>query len=281
MRVKLGEREFGFIGDADRLTARHRAGGGSEVEMRVLGADGSWPGPGGATSGYLVGHQGFHLWIDLGVGTFSRVQELTPQRRIDAALISHAHTDHFLDLYMLFYARHFAPEPPPQLPLYMPTGAFDRIAAAAGDRTEEVRRTFEINEIAPGAELDVGPFRIRTRPMRHSVPTLGMRVEAGGDCLAYTADTAPTDEIVAIAGDAEVLLAESTYLETDERAPLHLTARQAGEFAARSGAGSLLLTHLWPTVDPQRAVSEAAGPFQGNIAVAEEGMRIDSGGASR
>ena len=58
------------------------------MELLVLGACGSWPAPGRATSGYLLTHDGFNLWIDLGTGTLARLQEHITHVAVDAALIS-------------------------------------------------------------------------------------------------------------------------------------------------------------------------------------------------
>jgi ribonuclease BN (tRNA processing enzyme) len=252
------------------------------LELIVLGSSGSWPLPGGATSGYLLTHEGFNLWIDMGTGTLARLQKYLPHEQVDGALISHGHPDHYVDLYMLFYARSFYPEALPSMPLFMPSGCFDRIASAVSEQTAAaMRETFDLREINPGASFDIGPFRVDTRPMRHTVPTLGLRLQAGSRVLAYTADTAPTEEIRAIARESDVLLAEATYLEVDPRAPLHLSAGQAGEVAAEAGARQLILTHLWPTVDPEATRAQAMEAFGDAVTVATEGLRLDIDGPER
>jgi ribonuclease BN (tRNA processing enzyme) len=251
---------------------------GWDVELIVLGASGSWPTAGGATSGYLLRHEGYNLWIDLGTGTLARLQEHVSHAQVHAVLISHSHPDHCVDLHTLFYARFFHPQPLGPLPVFLPSGAFDAITCAVGERTAAaMRETFDVRDVDPGASFEIGPFRLRTRPMRHTVPTLGLRVEADGQALAYTADTAPTKEIEVIGRDSELLLAEATYLQVDRRAPLHLTARQAGGFAARSATARLVLTHIWPTVDPESARSQAMEAFPGEVTLAVEGLRLDLG----
>jgi ribonuclease BN (tRNA processing enzyme) len=249
------------------------------VELIVLGSSGSWPSAGHATSGYLVTHEGFNFWIDLGTGTLARLQEHVAHRDVHAALISHAHPDHYVDLHVLFYARYFHPEPLPPLPLFMPPGAFELISCTVPERTAEaMRETFDLRETAPGAPFEVGPFRVETRPMHHNLTTLGLRLQANEEVLAYTGDTGPTEEIEVIARDADLLLSEATYLERDRRAPLHLSARQAGEFAARSGVGRLALTHIWPTVDPEAARKAAMEVFEGEVTTAAEGLRLKTRG---
>src|SRR5436189_6347984 len=88
------------------------------MEVEVLGSWGSWPAPGEATSGYVVRDDGFVLAVDLGTGTFARLQQAVSPVEVGAAIVSHAHPDHFVDLYAMFYFRHFHPEPLPPLPLY-------------------------------------------------------------------------------------------------------------------------------------------------------------------
>ncbi|MGH2673994.1 MAG: MBL fold metallo-hydrolase [Actinomycetota bacterium] len=247
------------------------------MEVIVLGSSGSWPSAGRATSGYLVAHEGFNFWIDLGTGTLARLQEHMAHPDVHAALVTHAHPDHYVDLHVLFYARFFHPEPLPPLPLFMPPGAFDLISCTLPERTvEAMRETFDVREVEPGSSLEAGPLKVETRPMHHNLTTLGLRLQANREVLAYTGDTGPTDEIAVIARDADLLLSEATYLEKDPRAPLHLSARQAGEFAARSGVGRLALTHIWPTVDPEAALSAAREVFEGEVTTAAEGLRLNT-----
>ena len=68
-----------------------------------------------------------------------------------------------------------------------------------------------------------------------------------GRKVVITGDTAPTDEIVEAAWEAEVLVTEATFADDDrERAAetLHQTASQAAEVAQRAQVGMLALTHL-------------------------------------
>src|SRR5437016_12305873 len=46
------------------------------------------------------------------------------------------------------------------------------------------------------------------------------------------------------------------------------SARQAGEYAARAGAGRLLLTHLWPEADPAPYPAAARRGYDGVVGAA-------------
>ena len=249
------------------------------MELTVLGSSGAFPAAGGAAAGYLLRHDGFRLWIDAGTGTFANIQKDVPYEEIDAVLITHEHVDHCIDLYPLYIARSFHPEPLPPLPLYCLQGVFDRVAALDDpEGVAEMRRTFDVRPIEAGQEFELGPFSVRTRLLPHWVPNLGLRLEADGRALVYTGDTGPTDELPDLARDADLLVAEASWLKVREgRDPFHLTAGQAGEHAARAGVGRLMLSHFWPGSDRARSREQAEGAFDGRVELAAEGGRHEVG----
>src|SRR5205085_2795288 len=111
-------------------------------------------------------------------------------------------------------------------------------------------------------------------PMAHPVPTLGMRIEADGASLAYSADTGPSQEMVRLAHGSDLLLTEATWLVRPKTAPmeLHLTAAEAGEHGRRAEVGKLMLTHIWPALDAHDVAEEADRTFaDGPVEVAEPG----------
>jgi ribonuclease BN (tRNA processing enzyme) len=248
------------------------------MELEVLGSWGSWPAPGEATSGFLLRDSAFTVALDLGTGTFARLQQTVSPLDVGAAIITHAHPDHFVDLYALFYFRHFHPEPLPPLLLYAPPGLIDAVTRFADPgRAEEIRRAFELHEIMGGQTAQIGPFHIRAHVMQHEPATVGLRVTAAGRTLAYTADTGPTDEILALAQGTDLLLAEATWLEGDARPLNHLSAHQAGEYARVAGVGALTITHLWPLFDPDEAAAEATASFGRTVTSARRGLKVHIG----
>jgi ribonuclease BN (tRNA processing enzyme) len=243
------------------------------VELTVLGSDGTWPRAGGAASGYLVRQDGFALWVDAGTGTLANLQRSISIADVGALALTHAHLDHFLDLYPFFYARWFGTPDQPRTPIYAPPGLVDRaLDLLPPEAKERVPGVFELHEVEPGQTFEAGPFTVRTSLMRHYVPTLGMRIEAGGASIAYSADTAPTDSLVSLASGADMLVAEATLAARDGADTLHLSAVEAGEHAAGADVGRLVLSHL--RAERDRAAERAAAAFHGDISVAEEGMVV-------
>jgi ribonuclease Z len=102
--------------------------------------------------------------------------------------------------------------------------------------------------------------------------------ERRGQVFAFVMDTAWCASAVELAGDADLLVCESTFLEPEaELADRygHLTARQAGRLAAEAGARRLVLTHFSARyTDPRRFADEAATEYAGDIVVADDLMRI-------
>ena len=246
------------------------------MKLTVLGSCAAWPDTGRAATGFLLEHEGFSVALDLGTGTLSNLQRHVRHERVGAVLITHEHLDHCLDLYPLTVARAFHPEPLIPLPLYAPPGVFERIAALEDEEgVEEMRQLFDVRHFEPGEGFEVGPLQVSTRLLPHMVPNAGLRVEAGGRAVMYTGDTGPSEEIEELARDADLLVAECSWLEPNEDlGPIHLTAAQAGEHAARAGAGTLLLAHFWPGLDRDAARDQAAAAFPGELLVADEGLSI-------
>jgi ribonuclease BN (tRNA processing enzyme) len=88
------------------------------VLLTVIGCSGSAPGPDSACSCYLVEHDGFALLLDLGNGASGPLQRQVAPQDVSAAIISHAHSDHYVDLGQLQYLRNVAQAPP--LPVIAP-----------------------------------------------------------------------------------------------------------------------------------------------------------------
>ena len=207
------------------------------MRLTVLGGCGAWPEPGQACSGFLLEHDGFRLLIDAGYATLPRLLQLVRPGLVDAVLISHGHPDHCADLNPLLRARVLGESGLPPLPLYAPAGALDKVLALDGPQM--YAGAWSAHEVGAGTRTVIGPFRLRSWMLPHWVPNAGVRLTADGQTLAYTGDCGQDPQLTELAEGADLLVAEATYTDDvpdDERAYLS-SARQAGELAARAGAG--------------------------------------------
>jgi ribonuclease BN (tRNA processing enzyme) len=250
------------------------------MRLTVIGCSGSFPGPDSPASCYLLEAEGFRLVMDMGNGALGVIQRHAELFGIDAICVSHLHVDHCVDLSSYWVARQYAPGGPrPPIPVYGPRGTAERVTGLGGDDVAAIRARFEVHDLQPQT-LEIGPFRITADRMNHPVETFGFRVEHAGWKLAYSADTGETDALVRLAQDVDLLLSEASFQSDQNNPPdLHLTGRQAGEYAARAGVGQLVLTHLVPWYDRERSLAEAAGSYHGPLSAATSGQVLGPGAA--
>ncbi|MBW3602136.1 MAG: MBL fold metallo-hydrolase [Actinobacteria bacterium] len=245
--------------------------------LTILGSAGTHPGPGRACSSYLVEADDYRLLLDCGNGSLANLQRVADVADVDALLLSHLHPDHFADVYGLYYARRFHPSGQSPVDVYAPPGAEAFLGQLLpADSRESFARLCRFHTAAPGATLELGPLEVTLFAARHPVEALASRVRQGDDVLAYSGDSADTPELVDCARDADVFLCDATWLTAGGPYPdgVHMTGRQAGALAARAGAGRLVVTHVYPALDPVQVAAEAAGAFGGEIMVAQDLLRV-------
>lgn len=248
------------------------------MRLDVLGGCGAWPTALAGCSGYVVESDGFRLLIDPGYATLPRLWEREGGADgIDAVLVSHGHPDHCADLSPLLRARSLSEEPPEALGVYAPVGSVDAVLAL--DKPGMLADGYDLHEFGPGQRFDIGPFAVDTWLLPHFVPNAGIRLSAGGRVLAYTGDTGPSEDVPRLARDADLLLCEATHPYEVPRVDegFLLTARLAGGYATRAGAGLLVLTHLWPGTDTATAHEAGSATFAGPVTVAEPGLVVPLG----
>ena len=247
------------------------------MRLTVLGCSGTFPGPESACSGYLLEHDGYRLVVDLGSGVLSQLQRHIGLLDVDAVYVSHLHADHCIDLVAYSYARRYHPDGvPPPLPVYGPAGTEQRIRSCYEQPPSQgLEDVYDFREVAPGTH-QLGPFTVTAARVNHPVECHGLRIEAGGRSLAYSGDTGESDVLVGLAEGVDAFLCEASWTSSGDNPPdIHLSGRQAGEHAAKAGAGRLLLTHLVPWADPQVILAEAADAFGGPTELVTGGTSYD------
>jgi len=254
------------------------------AEVVVLGGASAAPNPGQGCSGYLVSTDHARLVLDLGPGTLPELRCHCTIASIDGIIISHLHVDHILDLVALWWGWLYHPLPLARpIPLWLPPGGIDhvtRILAAFG-RADEVAAFFtrvcSVTEFDPKQTISIAGASVSFAATAHFIPCWAIRVASAQGAVAYTADTGPAANLVPIAHDADVLIAEAmlplgSFDESPNRGSS--TAIEAAQLARDSGARRLVLTHLWAEYDADASRAEAAQIFSGPIEIAKRGLKI-------
>jgi ribonuclease BN (tRNA processing enzyme) len=227
------------------------------VELTVLGCSGSYGAPaGGACSGYIVRAGDATIWMDCGNGTFTNLQQHVNPEDLTAVVITHGHPDHCVDIYGLHVMYKYGLEKN-CLPVYAPEGLEKTLEGLVGEWTD----TFDWRLVGDGDRATIGETALCFSRTDHPLPTVGVQIAHEGKRLAYTADTGPRWSVEVFGTGADLVLSEATYQHDDIRTPIHYSARQAGEFARAAKARRLMLTHLWPTIDPVASVEEGSEAF--------------------
>ena len=232
------------------------------MRLTVIGCSGSGPGPTSPASCYLVEQDGFRLLLDLGNGSFGALQGITDPDTIDAVFLSHLHADHCLDIApFVVWHRYSGRASHGRLPLFAPMGAERRLAMAYDQDGDGLTDVFDFVPVGTGT-FEVGPFAAEIVRTAHPIECYAIRLTAGGRSLVYTGDTGPSDDVVTLARDADVLLAEAAHPPGPGLPPgLHLTGREAGEHAAAAGVNRLLITHIPAWVDAIGQLLSASAVF--------------------
>lgn len=227
------------------------------MRLHVLGCHGPYPPAGGCTSGYLLEEGDARILMDCGSGVLGQLTKKCDPASLSAVLLSHLHFDHASDLTVLRYYLDIRGK---TLPLYLPP---EDHSALRGILEESAYQVIPYPEA-----FQIGPFSVTTLPVRHPFPCRAIRITNGDKTLVFTGDTNDCPGLAEFAGDADALLADAAFLQSEWTTEKpHMSARGAAELANAARAKALYLTHLPVGHDPATIEKEARQVNAGAVAV--------------
>ncbi|HUV36481.1 MAG TPA: MBL fold metallo-hydrolase [Patescibacteria group bacterium] len=250
------------------------------VQVTILGSGTIIPTRGRRATSLTMSCGNDRYLFDCGPGTPDALEESGLSfRDLKRVFITHYHPDHTLGIGHLLAALRIDDAAGGQggLTLYGPTGIVDFIDRwhALYPATEPGTAHPTLVEVGGGCVYSAEGVDVRATGVDHDGrPALAYRLDAGGASIVYTGDTAYTESLVELARDVELLIAECSVPD-DRPMAGHMTPSAVGTLAARSGAGRVVLVHLYPVFgrhDPAEAVRR---DYPGSVVVAEDGMKID------
>jgi ribonuclease BN (tRNA processing enzyme) len=247
------------------------------VRVTVVGCSGSFPGPDSAASCYLVEAESdddvFRLVVDLGNGALGALQRHVSLDDVDAVVLSHLHPDHCIDLCAYYVYRKYHPDGPrPAISVYGPHGTGPRLARAYGDLDGHgMSAEFDFCSY-PEEPFALGPLTVTAVRVDHPGEAYGLRIEHAGRSLVYSGDTAACPALTDLAKGCDVLLAEASFLESEDFPEhLHLTGKGAAVTAESAGASRLVITHVPPWHAADAVLDEARPHYRGPLLLAVPG----------
>lgn len=241
------------------------------MKVTVIGEWGGFPKVNGASAGYLVEVDGFHLLVDCGSAVLSKLQQYIGVEQLDAVILSHYHHDHVADVGPLQHARLVKRQlgfNQSTLPIYGHPYDKENFARLEADPDTKAMA------YDPEQTLQIGPIKINFLQTKHTALCYALRLMAGNKTVVYTADSAYMDEFIPFSEGADLLICEANFYDgMNAAAAGHMTSTEAGKIAHEAKVGQLLLTHLPHFGDISQLIIEAQKMYSGKIMLATEGLR--------
>ena len=133
---------------------------------------------------------------------------------------------------------------------------------------------FDWRAVGDGDTAEVGDIDLRFSRTDHPPPTYAVEATRRRQAAdLHRRHRARAGRVGAFEPGADLVLSEATYLHDSIPAPIHLSAKQAGEAAREARAQRLILTHLWPHDRPaQSRPRRAAEAFGGAVTLAAQDL---------
>lgn len=147
--------------------------------------------------------------------------------------------------------------------------------------------------MAPFSIFEDDRVRVTAILVNHApvFPAFAFRFDSDDGSIVFSGDTCPCDNLVTLAGGADILVhevidrdwAENVFASpiSDEHHALlhhllaaHTTIEDVGAVAERSGVRSLVLNHLVPGNNPEERWSAAKEAFSGELIVGQDLMQV-------
>jgi ribonuclease BN (tRNA processing enzyme) len=198
---------------------------------------------------HLAGAQ-TNMLIDCGASSLPALKRLGIARNdIDLILITHFHGDHFAGLPFFLLDAQFSRRSRP-LVIAGPEGIETRLVQvmeALFENSSRTPRKFELSivALAPGEGRTFGAVTVTPFAVVHGDsggPFLGYRLATEGRVIAYSADTEWTDNLVPLAHEADLFIAEAYYYDRIVKNHLSLTTLEA--HLPDINPKRLILTHM-------------------------------------
>jgi ribonuclease Z len=272
------------------------------LQVIILGSGSPLPDPDRAGPSTLIRTSAGDLLFDCGRGVLMRAAAAgSGAGAIRALFLTHLHSDHITDLNDIFtmrWAMSFQPNP---LPVLGPVGSSTLLEATEKMLEPDIgyrlahhddlqwRPTATVTEVEMGVIFEEGSVRVTAAPTDHSPvrPTVGFRVEDGERSAVIAGDTVPCAALDQLCNGADVLVHTVVRRDLIEQFGLprltdvldyHSSVPDAAGTAARSGVGTLVLTHLVPAPaagTEQEWIDQATAHFGGAVILAHDLLTLE------
>jgi ribonuclease BN (tRNA processing enzyme) len=246
--------------------------------------------------------------IDCGDGVARQlVLANVPLATLRHIFLTHQHSDHNADYGNLIWLAWTAGlrtridtwGPPPlekMTRLFFDMNAYDIKTRLADEGRVPLEPLVHVHELSrSGLVMQDDNVTVTAALVRHPpvVPAFGYRFDTPDRAIVISGDTAPSDDLIALARGADILVHDALFAPGVDRLVAgvpnattlkqsilshHTTAEDAGRVAQAAGVKTLVLSHLIPPDDPavtdQMWIDAARTHFRGTVIVAKDLMEL-------
>ncbi|MFC1811968.1 MBL fold metallo-hydrolase [Thermodesulfobacteriota bacterium] len=255
----------------------------NKISVTILGSGTCVPSLRRSSCSVLIKIKNSVLLFDSGAGTMRRLLETkTEIFDISYLFYSHLHPDHTGELVPFLFANKYPDGQRRQIPLTIIAGKgflhfYNGLKTVYGQWIELAPGLFRIVELNNTARdtRRYDDFTVESTPVEHNEESIAYRINVSdGASVVYSGDTGYSDNLITLAGDADILICESAFPD-DLEVSGHLTPSLAGEIATQANARKLVLTHFYPECDRTDIEKECRKTYAGPLVLAEDLMKIE------
>lgn len=261
------------------------------MKVTILGS-GTWADDKSFPPSVLVDLEGILVLFDCGEGIRFRIKEAGYDfTDIEHIAITHAHPDHFalIHFYQAVYVKGLYVPRKKQKDWYVYAPLQIKHAWAKiwdfyfPERQGKLRYDFpkiHWRVMKNGSKKKIGAAKLFAFRGYHGfgkVETLSYRLEYKGKVFAYIGDSAPTDNFVKLAKEANLLVCEAgAKIGQEDYDYGHFSPKKAGELAKLAKVEKLVLIHC-PGVEQWRKIKKEVkrSGFKGEILLARDLMEVE------
>ncbi|MEP6850889.1 MAG: MBL fold metallo-hydrolase [Acidobacteriota bacterium] len=252
------------------------------MKLTVLGSGTGQPHATRGSSGYWVETNSGTLMLDCSASSLRRMAEYKLDwPNLDAIWISHFHLDHVGGVAPFLAATKHAEETKGRtkpLRIFGPTGTRNLLNAfndANDYRLFKQLFPIEIEEIEELEKFEMLPgLEAVALSTPHTPESHAIHLRENDKVLVYTSDTGFTKTLGAFGKDADLFVAECSYLQ-DKPVEKHLELAEAIHIVRRADPKRAMLTHFypdWDSVDFEKEVAKFSTGIE--IIEANDGLQL-------
>jgi ribonuclease BN (tRNA processing enzyme) len=246
----------------------------------MLGTGTSMPDSTRVQSGMLVQSKDTTVLADVGSGVLHRlVQYGFDFRTLDAVFLSHFHVDHCSDfmtlcqtLWLENYSKQLDVFGPPPILEWMKT-QFEEAFAYLAEKMD-----LQVGVLSEGTDTPIDDLIVSNVATCHgTVDARALRFVEDERVVVFSSDTAPCENVKALATGADLLIHECNWLDGEYPKEVHTSPSELAEVVEAARPREVVLTHISPEVvaKEKEVVDIVKGSTDSSVSLGNDLMVVD------